>query len=109
MDADCNRSWGQGDRLGKSDLGYWPLELGLETYDMWVDHFEHAGVQNHVSHLQIGDDNLAEEPGQIGDEAKKPPHQGLIFVTVEKQIMTEMSNKQTADHTQGQVKGIKHT
>jgi hypothetical protein len=49
--------------LGKDDLGYRSFEFGFETNDVWVDQFEHAGMEDHISYLQVCDDDLVKEQG----------------------------------------------
>jgi hypothetical protein len=65
-------------------------------------------MKDHVCHLEVGQDDLVEEPRQVSDYTKKAPPPGRLGVTVKEQIMAEMGDQQAADHAKGHVKGVKH-
>ncbi len=75
---------------------------------MRIDHVLHVGVQDDIGDLQVRQKNLVEEPGQVSEQAHEASAPGVFALTIEKQVVAEVSHHQAAEHTKSHVECIKH-
>jgi hypothetical protein len=65
-------------------------------------------MQNDISDLHVGYNDLVKEPGEVGQEADEAFAPWIFTLAIEEQVMAEIGHHQAAEDAQSQVEGVKH-